>query len=124
MDEAVVLFEACATRDTVLLNIMVSAISHNLQGEDALKLFMKMCNENAGLSEHALISIVDAYGSPTREISACFGDENGALIHMYSKCGNIDEALRLFRLGGVGVTPHQVRSPSPSELKTPLPPHM
>ncbi|GKF66076.1 pentatricopeptide repeat-containing protein, partial [Tanacetum coccineum] len=63
MDEAVVLFEACATRDTVLLNIIVSAISHNLQGEDALKLFMKMCNENAGLSEHALISIVDACGA-------------------------------------------------------------
>lgn len=109
MDKAVVLFEACAMRDTVLLNTMISAYSHNLQGEDAIKLFMNMRNENVGLSEHALTSVLDACGALAvleqgRQVHAlvmkmgsdCNTFVVGALINMYSKCGNIDEARRVF----------------------------
>ncbi|GKA11362.1 pentatricopeptide repeat-containing protein [Tanacetum coccineum] len=109
MDKAVMLFEACAIRDTVLLNTMISAYSHNLQGEDAIQLFMKMRNENVALSEHALTSVLDACGALTvlqqgRQVHALVmkmgSDGNtfvvGALINMYSKCGNIDEARLVF----------------------------
>ncbi|PWA51783.1 Pentatricopeptide repeat-containing protein [Artemisia annua] len=109
MDKALMLFEACAARDTVLLNTMISAFSHNLQGEDALKLFMKMRNENVSLSEHALTSVLDACGALTvleqgRQMHAlvmkmgsdCNTFVVGALINMYSKCGNMEEARRVF----------------------------
>ncbi|PWA41988.1 Pentatricopeptide repeat-containing protein [Artemisia annua] len=109
MDKAVMLFEACAMRDTVLLNTMISAYSHNLQGEDAIKLFMKMRNENVGLSEHALTSVLDACGALAvleqgRQVHAlvmkmgsdCNTFVVGALINMYSKCGNINEARLVF----------------------------
>ncbi|KAI3747540.1 hypothetical protein L6452_10018 [Arctium lappa] len=109
MEKVVILFEACATRDPIHVNSMISAYSHNLQGEEALKLFMKMRNADASLSEHALTSILDACGALTvlqqgRQVHALvtkMGSVHnvflvGALIDMYSKCGNIDEALCVF----------------------------
>ncbi|KAI3518983.1 hypothetical protein L1887_07928 [Cichorium endivia] len=46
IDKAVILFEAFTMKDDILLNSMISAYSHNLQGENALKLFTKMHNAN------------------------------------------------------------------------------
>ncbi|KAJ0770673.1 putative tetratricopeptide-like helical domain superfamily [Helianthus annuus] len=109
MDKAVLLFGSCAYNDDVVLNTMISAYSHNRQGEDALRLFAKVHNANAGLSEHALTSILDACGALTvlrqgKQVHALVtkmgSDRNtfvvGALINMYSKCGNIDEACHVF----------------------------
>ncbi|XP_076916206.1 pentatricopeptide repeat-containing protein At2g34400-like [Bidens hawaiensis] len=109
MDKVVVLFESCIIRDDVVLNTMISAYSHNQQGKNALKLFKKMHSESAGLSQHTLTSILDACGALTvvqqgKQIHALVmkmgSDQNSfvvsALIDMYSKCGNIDEACRVF----------------------------
>lgn len=109
MDKVVMLFEACIIKDSILLNSMISAYSHNLLGEEALKLFMKMHNENVSVSQHSLTSILDACGALTvlqqgKQIHALVtktgSDQNtfviGALINMYSKCGNINEASHVF----------------------------
>ncbi|KAK1421506.1 hypothetical protein QVD17_23895 [Tagetes erecta] len=109
MDKAVMLFGSCTTSDDVVLNTMISAFAHNQQGEDALKLFVKMQNGNVYVSEHTLTSILDACGALTvlqqgKQVHALVtkmgSDQNtyvvGALINMYSKCGNIDEACHVF----------------------------
>ncbi|KAI3723029.1 hypothetical protein L2E82_34324 [Cichorium intybus] len=109
IDKAVILFEAFKMKDDILLNSMISAYSHNLQGENALKLFTKMHNANVSLSEHALTSVLDACGALTilqqgKQMHALVtkmgSNQNtfviGALINMYSKCGNINEASQVF----------------------------
>ncbi|XP_071720552.1 pentatricopeptide repeat-containing protein At3g02330, mitochondrial-like [Rutidosis leptorrhynchoides] len=109
MDKAVIIFEECLIKDSVLLSTMVSAYAHNQQGEDAMKLFVKMHNANVSLSEHALTSILDVCGAMTvlhqgRQVHA-FVLKTGShhntfvlsgLIEMYSKCGNIEEAVHVF----------------------------
>ncbi|KAL8224173.1 hypothetical protein R6Q57_019648 [Mikania cordata] len=110
MDKTVVLFGSCIS-DYVVLNTMISAYNHNQQGEEALKLFRKMLDENVSLSEHTLTSILDACGALTvlqqgKQVHALVtklgSDYNtfvvGALMDMYSKCGNIDEACHVFDL--------------------------
>ncbi|KAL4572367.1 hypothetical protein LXL04_019140 [Taraxacum kok-saghyz] len=109
IDKAVTLFEGSITKDDILLNSMISAYSHNLLGEDSLKLFIKMHKANVSLSQHALTSVLDACGALTvlqqgKQIHALVtkmgSDQNtfiiGALINMYSKCGNINEASHVF----------------------------
>ncbi|KAD5960658.1 hypothetical protein R6Q59_013700 [Mikania micrantha] len=108
MDKDVTLSGSC-TSDDIVLNTMISAYTHNQQGEEALKLFRKMLDENVSLSEHTLTSILDACGALTvlqqgKQVHALViklgSDYNmfvvGALIDMYSKCGNIDEACHVF----------------------------
>lgn len=109
IDQAVLLFEATRVRDSILLNSMISGYSRNLYGEEALKLFMEMRNDNLSPTEHTLTSILDACGSLTvlqqgRQVHALIikvgSDRNvfvvSSLIDAYSKCGNIDEARRVF----------------------------
>ena len=109
IDKAVTLFEGSITKDDILLNSMISAYSLNLLGEDSLKLFIKMHKANVSLSQHALTSVLDACGALTvlqqgKQIHALVtkmgSDQNtfiiGALINMYSKCGNINEASHVF----------------------------
>ncbi|KAK9073606.1 hypothetical protein SSX86_007930 [Deinandra increscens subsp. villosa] len=110
MDIAVMLFGSCKPGDdVVILNTMISAYTHNQQGGDAFKLFRKLRDENIIVSEHTLTSILDACGALTviqqgKQVHALVtkmgSDHNtfvvGALIEMYSKCGNIDEASHVF----------------------------
>ncbi|KAI3704371.1 hypothetical protein L1987_74589 [Smallanthus sonchifolius] len=113
MDKAVMLFGSCLASDDVVLNTMISAYTRNQQGEEALKVFVKMRDANASLSEHTLTSVLDACGALAvlqmgKQVHGLVmkmgSDQNtfvvGALINMYSKCGDIDEACHVFDQAG------------------------
>ncbi|XP_059624091.1 pentatricopeptide repeat-containing protein At3g12770-like [Cornus florida] len=109
IDQAILLFDATTARDNILLNSMISGYSQNLCGQEALTLFMEMRNENLSPTDHTLTSILNACGSLTvvqqgRQVHVLvikMGSITNvfvvsALIDMYSKCGSIVEARRVF----------------------------
>ncbi|KAJ0040202.1 hypothetical protein Pint_27801 [Pistacia integerrima] len=108
-DHARLVFDEAMGRDNIVLNSMISGYSQNLQGEEALKLFVEMRNENLSSTDHTLTSILNSCGSLTllqlgRQVHSLvtkMGSESNvfvasALIDMYSKCGHIVEARLIF----------------------------
>ncbi|XP_059653930.1 pentatricopeptide repeat-containing protein At3g12770-like [Cornus florida] len=109
INQAMLLFDATTTRDNILLNSMISGYSQNLCGQEALTLFMEMRNDNLSPTDHTLTSILNACGSLTvlqqgRQVHALVVKMGSitnvfvvsALIDMYSKCGSIVDARRVF----------------------------
>lgn len=109
IDDAVLLFDETSEKDTILYNSMISGFSQNLYSEDALKLFVEMRKKNLTPTDHTLSSILNACGSLTvlfqgRQLHSVvikMGSERNvyvttALIDMYSKGGDIDEARYVF----------------------------
>lgn len=105
IDDAVLLFEETSEKDTILYNSMISGYSQNLYSEDALKLFVEMRKRNLSPTDHTLSSILNACGRLTvllqgrqfHSLVIKMGSERNvfvasALIDMYSKGGDIDEA--------------------------------
>ncbi|XP_052195967.1 pentatricopeptide repeat-containing protein At2g13600-like [Diospyros lotus] len=109
VEQAVLLFDARAEKDIVLLNSMISGYSQNLFGEEALKLFIQMQKYSISPTDHTLTSILNACGclavlQQGRQFhalvikmgSTCNVFVACSLIDMYSKCGSIDEARCVF----------------------------
>ncbi|XP_044469604.1 pentatricopeptide repeat-containing protein At3g02330, mitochondrial-like [Mangifera indica] len=109
IDLARLVFDEAIQRDNILLNSMISGYSQNSLGEEAVKLFVEMRNENLRPTDHTLSSILNSCGSLTalqlgRQVYSLvtkMGSENNefvasALIDMYSKCGHLVEARVIF----------------------------
>ncbi|ERM99167.1 hypothetical protein AMTR_s00092p00052470 [Amborella trichopoda] len=115
--QALKLFREMPEKDVVAWTAMISGFLHNGEFENAIEWFMKMIREgiipnsqtfssvlsasaglaslNQGQQIHAQAVKMEARRSPYETISI----EN-SLISMYSKCGNVDEAYRVFeRIG-------------------------
>ncbi|KAL5082664.1 hypothetical protein RYX36_011085 [Vicia faba] len=104
IDDAVLLFNETNEKDTVIYNTMISGYCQNMYSEDALKLFVEMRGKNMSPTDHTVSSILSACsrlavlveGKQVHSLVIKMGFENvfvnGALIDMYSKGGDIDEA--------------------------------
>ncbi|XP_052726938.1 pentatricopeptide repeat-containing protein At2g13600 isoform X1 [Vigna angularis] len=108
IDDAVLLFAETSEKDIVVYNSMISGYSKNMLSENALKLFVEMRGQNLGITDHTLCTILNAcsslalllQGRQVHSLVIKMGSERNvfvasALIDMYSKGGDIDEAQRV-----------------------------
>ncbi|XP_062001747.1 pentatricopeptide repeat-containing protein At2g33680-like [Rosa rugosa] len=108
-------FDRMPERNSVSWATMISGYAMQRLAGDALELFglMRRSEENEGENEFILTSVVSALAVPEfvdtgRQIH-CLAVKNGlmsfvsvgnAVVTMYAKCGNLDDALRTFELCG------------------------
>ncbi|XP_028784465.1 pentatricopeptide repeat-containing protein At5g04780, mitochondrial-like [Neltuma alba] len=105
LNDAVLLFSETCDKDNIVYASMICGYSQNQYNEDALKHFAEMRKKNLTPSGHILSSILNACGSLTvllqgRQLHSLIiklGSESNvfvasALIDMYSKGGDIDDA--------------------------------
>ncbi|KAF9587169.1 hypothetical protein IFM89_039609 [Coptis chinensis] len=106
---AVSLYRDTLHRDVILLNSMIAAYSQNQCGEQALTLFLEMQKQNISPTHYTFSTILNAcatlallpQGTQIHSFVTKLGSETSvfvasSLIDMYSKCGSIDEARRIF----------------------------
>ncbi|KAL2332239.1 hypothetical protein Fmac_019820 [Flemingia macrophylla] len=103
--DAILLFGETSEKDIVVYNSMISGYSQNLYSEDALKLFVEMKKKNLSPTDHTLCTILNAcsslavllQGRQVHSLVIKMGSARNvfvanALIDMYSKGGDIDDA--------------------------------
>ncbi|KAL5704803.1 hypothetical protein ACHQM5_023177 [Ranunculus cassubicifolius] len=109
INHAIFLYNESLDRDVILFNSMIAAYSQNLRCEAALKLFVEMQKNEITPTSYTISSILNACASmtvlqPGKQVHSFInklGLERSvfitsSLIDMYSKCGSIDEARRVF----------------------------
>ncbi|KAK9110819.1 hypothetical protein Sjap_018879 [Stephania japonica] len=109
LDWAVSLFSATLDKDVILFNSMITGYSKNLQGEEALMLFLKMQGGGLVPTDRTFSSILNSCANLVilqlgRQIHSYitkmgWGGNmivSTSLTDMYSKCGSIDEARYVF----------------------------
>ncbi|AET04218.1 putative tetratricopeptide-like helical domain, DYW domain-containing protein [Medicago truncatula] len=112
MDSACELFVGLPVKDMVAWTSMVTGYSQNAMPKKALQFFRKMREAGVVTDEITLVGAISAcaqlgvsgYADWIREIaeSSRFGSGSNvfvgsALIDMYSKCGNVEEAYNVFK---------------------------
>ncbi|KAF9591105.1 hypothetical protein IFM89_001449 [Coptis chinensis] len=103
------LFDGVVGRDMVTWTAMLSCYEQNEMFDDALEIFGRMRVEGVGMDEVVVVSVLSACanllamkeGELIHGLSVRIGIESyvnlhNAMIHMYSRCGNIRAARRLF----------------------------
>ncbi|KAL5700771.1 hypothetical protein ACHQM5_026179 [Ranunculus cassubicifolius] len=103
------LFDSMRERDMVSWTAMVSCYEQNEMFKDALVMFAEMKVEGIVVDEVVLVSVLSACanllaskeGEVVHSLSIRVGIESyvnlrNALIHMYSRCGNIEASRKLF----------------------------
>lgn len=109
LDVARVLFEQMPIRNVVSWTAMIDGYARNGRPEEAFELFWRMQLENVTPNEFTLISLLIActelgslkLGVWIHDLALKNGFELGiylgtALIDMYSKCGSLEDAKRVF----------------------------
>ncbi|KAJ7518407.1 hypothetical protein O6H91_21G067400 [Diphasiastrum complanatum] len=109
MDDACKIFEGMPKRNLVSWNVMIAGYSQSGQTKSALLLFEHMQREGFKPDKYTYVSIFDACanlaflpdGKAIHSRIGSFKDDlnpevGNALLNMYGKCGNIDEALNIF----------------------------
>ncbi|PIA47020.1 hypothetical protein AQUCO_01400023v1, partial [Aquilegia coerulea] len=109
LNHSILIYNQTLHRDVVLLNSMIAAYSQNLRGEEAFQLFVQMHTTGQCPTDHTYSSILNSCATLTalqqgRQVHSLItkigSDTNvfvaSSLVDMYSKCGNIDEARRIF----------------------------
>lgn len=111
MESAGGLFDELPTKDMVAWTAMVTGFSQNARPREALSFFERM--ENAGIEtdEVTLVGVISAcaqlgatkYANWVRHVAEKSGYEpannvviGSALVDMYSKCGDVEEAFKVF----------------------------
>ncbi|CAH8280192.1 unnamed protein product [Arabidopsis lyrata] len=84
--EALELFQDVKIKDTVCWTAMIDGLVRNREMNKALELFREMQVENVSPNEFTAVCV----------LSAC-SDLGNALINMYSRCGDINVAKRVFK---------------------------
>ncbi|CAM8915609.1 unnamed protein product [Rhodiola kirilowii] len=112
MDAANELFGAMPMKDTVAWTAMVTGYAQNAKPKEALGLFENMQNAGVKTDEVTLVGAISAcaqlgatkYAHWIRDAAENFGfgpADNvmvgSALIDMFSKCGSVEEAFRIFQ---------------------------
>ncbi len=109
LDEARDLFDEMLERDLVSWSTMVSGYTQNGRSNEALVLFREMQALNVRADEFTLASVVGACGDmgafDLGKWVHSYIDKEGididivlgtSLVDMYSKCGSLDDAIRVF----------------------------
>lgn len=112
MGSARELFEGLPVKDMVAWTAMVTGYAQNARPRDALDCFERMQGAGVGTDEITLVGLISAcaqlgaskYANWVRDIAEKSGfgpTENvlvgSTLIDMYSKCGSLDEAYKVFQ---------------------------
>lgn len=108
--EALLLFQDVKIKDTVCWTAMINGLVRNKEMNKALELFREMQMENVSPNEFTAVCVLSACSdlgalelgrwvhsfveNQKMELSNFVGN---ALINMYSRCGNINEAKRVFK---------------------------
>ncbi|KAK2650950.1 hypothetical protein Ddye_018439 [Dipteronia dyeriana] len=111
VERAIDLFDRVKTKDTVCWTAMIDGLVRNGEMSRALDVFREMQRENVRPNEVTIVCVLSAcsqmgalelgrwvhsyVGKYRIELNHFVG---GALINMYSRCGDIDEAQRVFEL--------------------------
>lgn len=109
MDEAHMVFNTVLIRDVIVWNAIIAGYTQHGQSLPALKLFVSMQQEGKTPSEVTYLCILKACGSIQAIMQGRLIHEQiirhelesnlvigGTIIDMYSKCGNLEEALKVF----------------------------
>ncbi|KAF6162026.1 hypothetical protein GIB67_002615 [Kingdonia uniflora] len=109
LDSAVLVFDKMVKRDLVSWSTIIAGYAQNGNSEEAFEFFSNMRWEGQKTNEYTLASLVSACGNMAileqgKQLHAhifSIGLEDdvtikSALINMYSKCGSIDKASRIF----------------------------
>ncbi|KAI9075778.1 hypothetical protein K1719_042264 [Acacia pycnantha] len=111
MESAGDLFDGLPIKDMVAWTAMVNGYSQNVMPRKALEFFERMQNAGIAIDEVTLVGVISAcaqlgasnHANWIRDIaeSSRFRPANNvvvgsALIDMYSKCGNVEEAYKVF----------------------------
>ncbi|KAL8495824.1 hypothetical protein ACS0TY_019800 [Phlomoides rotata] len=109
LDEARVLFDGMVERDVVSWNVMIDGFAQHGRPNEALILFRQMLKARLKPNEATMLAVLSACGQvgaleSGRWIHSCFGYNASsinarvgtALIDMYSKCGSLDDARKVF----------------------------
>jgi len=115
VDSAHKLFDELGDRDVVSWNSMISGCVMNGFSHTALDIFIQMLILRVGVDLATLVNVLVAcanvgslsFGRAVHGhgVKACFGREvrfNNTLLDMYSKCGNLNDAIQVF--GKMGQT--------------------
>ncbi|KAK2384293.1 hypothetical protein P8452_39221 [Trifolium repens] len=112
MDSACELFDGLPFKDMVAWTSMVTGYAQNAMPKKALEFFCKMREDGVETDEITLVGVISAcaqlgvsgHANWIREIAenSKFGSASNvlvgsALIDMYSKCGNVEEAYNVFK---------------------------
>ncbi|XP_015867371.3 pentatricopeptide repeat-containing protein ELI1, chloroplastic [Ziziphus jujuba] len=109
LDKALVLFNGMEDRDVVCWNVMIDGYTQHGMPNEALLLFRKMLSAKVKPNEITVLSVLSACGQLGALDSGrwihTYMENNGiqvnvrvatALIDMYSKCGNLEDARLVF----------------------------
>ncbi|GMH03795.1 hypothetical protein Nepgr_005634 [Nepenthes gracilis] len=107
--EAKKVFDAIRVPDAACFAAMVACYAQNGYSREAIKLFQKMKEENVKITEVAMVAVIsactqigdfDMVNELIKDMEKGYCDQthyvSNALIHMHSKCGNIDQAWKEF----------------------------
>ncbi|XP_031501869.1 putative pentatricopeptide repeat-containing protein At3g18840 [Nymphaea colorata] len=106
--EARGLFELATEKDTVSYNSIISGCTRNGCMEEAVDLFREMQANSIRMDEFTLTTMLNlaaklselSYGKQIQSFLVKTATSSGflcsSIIDMYSKCGNLDDAVRLF----------------------------
>ncbi|KAK7359226.1 hypothetical protein VNO77_01178 [Canavalia gladiata] len=112
MESARDLFDGLPVKDMVAWTALVTGYAQNAMPKEALEFFRRLQNEGIDIDEVTLAGVISAcaqlgaskYANWIRDIaeSSGFGAASNvlvgsALIDMYSKCGNVEEAYNVFK---------------------------
>ncbi|XP_020215933.1 pentatricopeptide repeat-containing protein At5g44230 [Cajanus cajan] len=112
MEAARDLFDGLLVKDMVAWTAMVTGYAQNAMPENALEVFRGMVDAGVEIDEVTLVGVISAcaqlgasgYAKWVRDIAESVGFGGGssvlvgsALIDMYSKCGNVEEAYDVFK---------------------------
>ena len=109
IDDARLAFDKMEERDVVTWNVMIGGLAEHGCGQEAYELFLQMQREGFNPNAITYISILNACASAgalewvkevhTHAREAGFESNvrvGSALVHMYAKCGSIDDARLAF----------------------------
>ncbi|KAF6158101.1 hypothetical protein GIB67_014895 [Kingdonia uniflora] len=113
MEAAAELFDGLPDKDMVAWTAMVTGYAQNAKPKEALKLFESMQDAGVNTDEVTLVGVMSAcaqlgagkYARWIRDVAEKAGLSparnvvvGSALIDMYSKCGSLEEAYRVFQM--------------------------
>jgi pentatricopeptide repeat protein len=109
MDDARLIFERMEERNMITWTVMIGGLAQHVFGSEAYDMFIRLQQEGFKPNVYAYVSILNACASAGAldwvkevhnqarearfELDLCVGN---ALVHMYAKCGNMDDARLIF----------------------------